>query len=305
MKHASRLAYVLLFFYSSSAAAQTRPRPESIYDKVEDLYRDHSDDFDAEDIAALPALPRKNEIRLPPTFRISLVGWYEPLSASRSDRGAAAVLTVAWGHQQAGPKPIVPVDRAEPALLRVASVSDLPEPSSLCFGRPTSRLSASEIRVLVLAALRSAGLITGELRLDDLASRARWASLLPELRLRGVRNNDQTLRLSPVDGEPYRTLASGGASMLWEARVSWRLDRLTYADDETSMERQRAELRQQRYRVTVNVIEQVAAWQKAHSKTCDARSTDEERSDASAHEMAAETMLDGLTEGAWSKKKAR
>jgi hypothetical protein len=162
------------------------------------------------------------------------------------------------------------------------------------------RVSPEQIRGLLRAAWRAARLSPEEERLGDLASRARASALLPELRLRVLRSNDQALRLTPTDGEDTRVQTSGASSMTYEARATFRLDRLVFADEEVAIERLRVERSQQRLRLTRDVLDAIAAWQRAHGKAIEASIGADERAAAQIQAKAAEALLDGLTDGAWS-----
>jgi hypothetical protein len=153
---------------------------------------------------------------------------------------------------------------------------------------------------LLRAAWRAAHLSPEEERLGELASRARASAILPELRLRMLRSNDQALRLTPTEGEDARVQTSGASSMTYEARATFRLDRLIFADEEVAIERLRVERSQQRARLTRDVLEAIGNWQKAHGKANQSLLSSDERAAAQIQEQAAEALLDGLTDGAWS-----
>ena len=85
--------------------------------------------------------------------------------------------------------------------------------------------------------------------------------------------------------------------MLYEARATWRLDRLVFADEEIAVERLRAERAGERRKLVHHVLDVVAAWQKARPLTT---GTEEERDDREARRDAATATLDGLTDGQWS-----
>ncbi|QUS47027.1 hypothetical protein [Salmonella enterica] len=88
-------------------------------------------------------------------------------------------------------------------------------------------------RATVEAAWRVAGLGNDDARLDAIVSRARWSAVLPETRLRAMRFDDQRLYTeSSVDASRVRD--SAGANVGFEARLTWRFERLLYAEDEPS-----------------------------------------------------------------------
>lgn len=168
------------------------------------------------------------------------------------------------------------------------------------------QISAEQMKTLSNATLRAAGL-SGVVddRLDSLSSRARTSAFLPELRLRAVQSNDQALRLSYADTDPYRTQTSGGSALLLEARATFRLDRLLFADDEVTVERLRGDVREQRQRLLIKLAEAVGAWQRAQAALFDPDASPRERASSLAQVAGASTLLDVLSAGAWSRLRAR
>lgn len=176
-------------------------------------------------------------------------------------------------------------------------VSQVAVPSAIPRPPRRLRLPPRLVREVVQAALRSNGLGPDQDRLTGIATRARASAALPELRLRVVRGLDQSLRFVPTEGDPYRTQATDGASMLYEARATWRLDRLVFADEEIAVERLRAERAGERRKLVHHVLDVLAAWQRARPL---ASGSEEERDDREARRDAATATLDGLTDGQWS-----
>ena len=162
-----------------------------------------------------------------------------------------------------------------------------------------SAISSSHMRTLIRAAWREANIDQDE-RLIAMSSRARWSAMLPEFRLRVVRGTGESLKVTPTE-EVSRAQSTGDASMLYEGRATWRLDRLVFADEEVAIERLRAERDEQRSKLNQRVIELVLGWQKARIKLHDEAATDTERLDAIAREMAMSATLDAITGGVWSK----
>jgi hypothetical protein len=159
------------------------------------------------------------------------------------------------------------------------------------------RLPGPIVQRTVRAALSANGLGSDDSRLTHIATRARMSAVMPELRLRVVRGVDQSLRLLPTDADPYRTQATDGASMLYEARATWRLDRLVFADEEIAVERLRAERASERRKLLRAVLDAIGAYQRARGAP---EASPEERADKEARLAAAGATLDGLTDGAWS-----
>ena len=80
-------------------------------------------------------------------------------------------------------------------------------------------------------------------RIDAMVARARASAALPETRLRMMKVIDDSSHLGviPTDTSTYDL---AGADLYLEARLTWRLDRLLYADDEPTLERTRLERRE-------------------------------------------------------------
>lgn len=164
------------------------------------------------------------------------------------------------------------------------------------------RVSASVMKALARAAWREAGVSPDDDALDRLATRARASAVLPELRLRVQRSVDESLRLVPTDDDPFRTQAYGGTGTRMEVRLTWRLDRLVFADEEVPLERIRTERAEQRVKVLARLVEHVTAWQRAKARSAVAGLADEEKAELVARELAAEAALDAMTDGAWSRR---
>lgn len=154
-------------------------------------------------------------------------------------------------------------------------------------------------RSCVAAAWRAAGLGSDDGRLDAIMSRARWSAALPEARLRAVRFEDARLSLD-TGTDTSRLRDSAGANVGFEARLTWRFDRLIYADDEPSFERIRLEHRDARSRVAAKVLEALFHWQRA---TLDLRTLPpaqqgtRDEADVVLRVMESEAALDVLTNG--------
>lgn len=232
---------------------------------------------DAELDAADRALARPRERVIGVPIELSVSGHRETTS-----RGAATAVML-----------LLRLPLAREALTRVSHVEALPPP-------PTARrlrLPARVVRETVKAALRANGLSPDRDSLAGMSARARGSAVLPELRFRVVRGLDQSLRLSPTDADPYRTQATDGASMLYEARATWRLDRLVFADEEVAIERLRCERAAERRKLTHQVLDVLATYQRARPT---AGGSVEEREERASRGAAASVTLDGLTDGLWS-----
>jgi hypothetical protein len=93
---------------------------------------------------------------------------------------------------------------------------------------------------------------------------------------------------------------SAGANVGFEARLTWRFDRLIYADDEPQFERIRLEQRDARARVGAKVLEALFHWQRAvlDLRTLPpAQQGTRDEADVRLRLMEAEAALDVLTNG--------
>ncbi|MBX3197195.1 MAG: hypothetical protein KF894_03475 [Labilithrix sp.] len=188
----------------------------------------------------------------------------------------------------------------EPAALQNVSMTDAPFELAL-----TPRLARS----CVTAAWRAAGLGADDGRLDAIVSRARWSSALPEARLRAVRTDDARLSLDTTTAtDTSRLRDSTGANVGFEARLTWRFDRLIYADDEPAFERIRLEHRDARARIGAKVLEALFHWQRAAlalRALPPAQQGTRDEADVRLRLMEAEAALDVLTNGWFAANKAR
>lgn len=162
-----------------------------------------------------------------------------------------------------------------------------------------ARILPSMARLCVHAALRAHGLL-GDSRVDSLASRARMSAALPELRLRATRATDASLRLSPTQYDPYRYTEGEAAGHRMEARVSWRLDRLLFADQEVSLERVRLQRLDARSKLSTKVLRALFDWQRARALALDPVISPEEEAAAALRLFEAEMALEVLTGGGCS-----
>lgn len=171
--------------------------------------------------------------------------------------------------------------------------------------QPLVLLSPEMAREAVRAALKEACLLSPFERLDAVATRARVSALLPELRLRVTRQLDQSQALSPTEYDPTRVTASGGSSLWLEARATFRLDRLVFADEEVPLEKHRDERAESRKKLVDRVLGDLFAWQRAMAVRDDSSKEPEERVRAAIEVVEAEASLDVLTGGWLSRWKAR
>lgn len=153
-------------------------------------------------------------------------------------------------------------------------------------------------RAAVDAALRLARLVDPDARVDAMAARARASAALPELRLRVLRSVDQGQTLSPTEYDPARTTATGGTSFWMEARATWRLDRLVFAEEEAALERLRGDRAAARAKLSARVLKLLFEWQKALAHADNTTASPEENLAARLRAIEAEAELDLIT-GGW------
>jgi hypothetical protein len=158
-------------------------------------------------------------------------------------------------------------------------------------------------RASVAAGLRALRVPERRADLQGMATRSRSSALLPELRLRAARAQDESLRLTPTTEDPYRFTQDGGDDLVLEARATWKLTRLVFADEEIAIKR--LELEQERgvERVSARVLALVLAWHEAASRGSSGDATTRARADF--ERLEAEVALDVLTGGWFGPRAAR
>ena len=210
---------------------------------------------------------------------------YEQLG--QRDVGAMAVVGIALDRIAAreGDRALVEVQASDVGSNHAA-------PTRLPLTRDVARLA-------VTAAWRASGLGADDARLDSIVSRARWSAILPETRLRATRLLDDRTDSS----EP--TSLSTRQNLGLEARLTWRFDRLLYADEETSIERVRVDRGEARVRVATRVLSALALWQRAWVEGRRAASDSTDAFDCALRVSEAEATLDVLTAGWFSSWRAR
>jgi hypothetical protein len=229
---------------------------------------------------------------------VSLVGFTRRTITDEREVGGFIVVGLPFDRiaRSSSKRAVTLVDLPSPDIPRPRGVPVVaPSPE----GAPELSLTPRLARASVGAAWRVAGLGADDDRLDGIVSRARWSAVLPEARIRAVRFEDE--RLSADTGtDSARWRDSAGANVGLEARLTWRLDRLLYADDEPSFERMRLERRDARSRIAGKVLDCLFHWQRAllDLRTLPPGPPDRERMEISLRVLEAEAALDVLT-GGW------
>jgi hypothetical protein len=159
-------------------------------------------------------------------------------------------------------------------------------------------------RAAVAAALRRARLADTDARVDALAARARAAAALPELRLRASRTVDEGQSFMPTEYDPMRTTATAGSSLWLEARATWKLDRLVFADEEVALERMRHDRAAAREKLAARVLALLFTWQRSLALADNPAASPEEQLTATLKALEAEADLDLATDGWFARWRA-
>jgi hypothetical protein len=146
-------------------------------------------------------------------------------------------------------------------------------------------------------AARVAGAAVDRGRLDSLSSRARASALLPELRLRALRNSDQALRWLPSADDPSRITQSDAAGVVLEASATFRLDRLVFAHEELAVERLRQRAAEERLKLEARVAQAVLELVRARQQACGTEPNDPARTGPLLKLQELFELLDALTAG--------
>lgn len=304
----SFVVLVVLVLTVTSVDARAAPPSPFALARSEDLLADG--DIDAEDVVGRGTVGRAVARRAPggETW-LSLAGFTRRTLAGEREVGGFLVLGV-------------PLDRLARAGTRAAIG---PAVAGASAGAAASAVvaAAAEIdgvtpklaRATVEAAWRVAGLGNDDARLDAIVSRARWSAVLPETRLRAIRFDDQRLS-TDASSDTSRLHDSAGANVGLEARLTWRFDRLLYADDEPSFERMRLERHDARSRIAGRVLEALFHWHRAWLEVRWAQAASREAREppgrpsrdeveSALRVMEAEATLDVLTAGWFTSSRSR
>lgn len=147
------------------------------------------------------------------------------------------------------------------------------------------------------AAERRAGAGLLDDALDGLGARARWSALLPEARVRATRLSDVRLTTDVlVDENRFRDQV--GDNLALEARLTFRLDRLVFADEEVQLERMRLDRLEVRQRLALRIAEAAARAHRARATLAVVDEGGELAAEAEARLVEADLVLDTLTGGA-------
>lgn len=228
--------------------------------------------------------------RTPPVFDLNEE---EPMDWKKKAGAGALIGGLAVAPAAAGK------DKIEKLAVIPMPSSSASSSASVVATPPPTPLSATAMRALVAAAIHQAGLDRDD-QLDSLATRARLSALAPEVRLRAYRGIDTGARVYRSDDLADRWTGSDGTTTLFEGRLSWRLDRLVFADEEVAIERIRAERAEAKQKLTGRVLELALRWQRARRTASDVEAMPHDRDEAAAISVETLVALDALTGGAAS-----
>ncbi len=162
-------------------------------------------------------------------------------------------------------------------------------------------LRPRDVRAAVAASRRHASETAALEDLESMVRRARWSSLLPEVRLRATRLVDESASLSPTSYDAQRTTSSGGVSLWLEGRASWKLHRALFAEEELRAAQQRRQLDKARRLLAVHTSQLLLAWLRAVYRARDPLNSPEQCLDAWFGEQQTAAELDVVTAG-WHKR---
>jgi hypothetical protein len=247
-----RVVVVFVVFLGLLAASQARASPP-FAKASDDVLADG--DLDAEDLVGRATVGRAT-MRSSPGGEawLSLAGFTRETVLGTREVGGFVVVGLPLDRfaRVSARSALSPARAANAPAVTLASASD----------EQTVAVTPRLARAAVEAAWRAAGLGNDDARLDAIVSRARWSGVLPETRLRAIRFDDQRL-YTESNADVNRLRDSAGANVGLEARLTWRFDRLLYADDEPSFERMRLERHDARARIGGRVLEALFHWHRA------------------------------------------
>ena len=147
-------------------------------------------------------------------------------------------------------------------------------------------------------AWRVSGIEINDARIDAMIARSRLSAVLPETRIRVMQVFQDGEHTTSYVDEAGTVVDTSGATTTLEARLTWRLDRLLFADDEPSLERLRLEREEARSRIGTKVLELLFAWQRALLDEAGSDAGSHAEVEATLRRLQAEIALDVLT-GGW------
>ena len=287
-------AIVLAWLLWAPCVARAEPAPSAVEDAIDDRFADG--DIDAEDRESYLSRA-SSDVRA--QSWVSLAGFSRELESGKNDIGAMVVVGLALDRIASRPTHTL-ADPLHPEPPPSRAVGE-PYPA-----RRAALIAPSLARACVAAALRSSGLGVDDARIDAMIARARASAWLPETRMRAMRlmtDAAHATTLTTTDGTTYYDAV--GANLVLELRLTWRLDRLLFAGDETAFERTRLERENARSRLAERTLEVLFAWRRAGLEADGGAPGSPEELQSRLRESEALATLDVLTSGWFSRELAR
>jgi hypothetical protein len=151
--------------------------------------------------------------------------------------------------------------KEEPVVVAVEEAPSQPRRRRTATGRRLPVIRPRDARAAIAAANRARGSDGAHAELDDMGTRARWSTLLPTTTMRVTRLIDESTSLAPTSYDAERTTSKGGASLWLEARATWSLDRLVFADEEVRISQLHQQLVEKSEQRAERVLELLFTWQ--------------------------------------------
>jgi len=245
---------------------------------------------------------------------LRLRGGYARSGEPRERMFGVLELGVALDRLVAGPSALAapshdaaPSNPTAPSAAPPGPPSSTPQPGQLrvwpsAAPRSSLTLTPALARATLAAAARVADGATPPRQLDSMASRTRSAAVLPELRLAAGSSRDQSQKLSPTLTDPARFTRDGGRDLWFEARLTWRLERGLFSQDEIAIERLKAQAIEERQKRSRQVLDALLDWQRARLALGSELLSEEERAAAVLRELEALLRLDAWTDGWFSRR---
>lgn len=296
--HTPRIvAFVAAIVVSTALAPRARADPLFGWGQnaQEDAYADG--DFDEDDLVAARMGAFTTGLDLHGQSWVSLVGLAKWLRSGRNDYGGMIVVGLAFDRIAAGDAHAI----GDPTRLPLPTPLPADTATTVATKEEPAPVQPKLARNCVAAALRASGLGVDDARLDALVTRARESAYFPETRLRAMRlwsDADHVTTLATTDTPDFYDAV--GANLVLELRLTWRLDRLLYSGEESSIERVRLERQDARARVATHVLEVLFAWQRAIVQAQGAIVGSREEAEAHLRIAETEATLDVLTAGWFS-----
>jgi len=301
MRTLARLVSLVVLAVVSLAAFARSARADPWFGFGENAAEDRfiDGDLDAEDAAHLSSVGRArvgaSDVRA--KTWVSLLAFTSQFPTGAHEVGMGIVLGIAFDKIAQGSSHVA-LERPPPFIAEGPAPSASPRETASASPPSTSTIALDGVLATgaVRAAWRTAGIDATDVRVDEMIARAHRSAALPEARLRALRvlNSGEDVTYVDASGHVYDTI---GANLSLEARLTWRLDRLIYADDEPTIERVRLERQEARGRLGTHVLELLFGWQRALFDLATTPAGSRAEMEAVLRRWESEIALDVLTSG--------